>query len=212
MDLLKTIFCLSFLPLLSSCSSKNSSSCETLAERIFSQKGCPVLLHPPQEKRSPPCYPWHPYPNPVLTRYAFLCQGREACIETPEGILYDCNGFNHSLKEERFKTIHPKLIELSRKLQQSYPRLSIVEGLCCQKHFRFLQASKKSPSEKHLSGHAALITIPEELSLEDLCKALKAKHPIRDLRDPSILEISEARLSLYREGDTSSLLIEILDS
>ncbi|WP_201456643.1 hypothetical protein [Chlamydia sp. 17-3921] len=215
MIVLKIIFWICIVLCLSGCFNDNYFPGETLAERVISQKGCPVLLHPPQQNIAPPSYSWHSPSNSVITSYSFLCRGQSSSIDSLKGSIYDCDGLNHSLTNESFKEIHPKLIEISRLLQKSYSELSVLEGFCCARHFQFLEASGKLISPKNLLGKAAILAIPGHLSIESISNVLKNLFPTPaktfQISD-TILECLEYRLTLYTEQNQTKILIEILSS
>ncbi|WP_100934552.1 hypothetical protein [Candidatus Chlamydia corallus] len=206
--------------LLASCSlSKHRCVRFVTAERITSQKDCPVVLYPKSEPIAPPLYDWLSPNKHVLTAYSFYCRGEEGFLSTPEGILYDCQGLHHSIIKEEFRYIHPRLIEVVRLLQQHHPKVSIIEGFCCRKHFRFLEASGVFLSQLHLQGTAALLILDPPLSVENILAIIKKLYTKKS--DPSLtnfivteatLSNSELRLTRKDLGLHTQITLEILNS
>ncbi|SPN73702.1 hypothetical protein C10C_0541 [Chlamydia serpentis] len=139
-----------------------------IAERITSQKDCPVILYPKNYLIQPPLYNWQSPNKPAITAHSFHCRGQGGSLSTPEGILYDCEGLRHSITQEVSRYIHPKLIEMVRLLQQDHPKLTIIEAFCCSKHFRFLEASGIFLSQGHLQGTRVLLNLNPPLPTEEI--------------------------------------------
>ncbi|AQT77930.1 hypothetical protein [Chlamydia gallinacea] len=167
------------------CGCSSSSTTRNIhSGRITSQQGYPVILYP-QEKECPsPQYPWPSLKKPIITTYSFYCRGTSQFLETETDILYDCDGFTHSLCKNF--PFHPRLIDITRVLNKQYS-LSIREGFCCQKHLNFLQALGIALPKKHLQGNAVRIWISET---------------------PSVEELNRALLSLYKKTSTYPMTIE----
>lgn len=135
--------------------------------------------------------------------------------ETEMGTLYDCDGLNHSLCKHF--SIHPRIIDITRLLHNLCP-LSIVEGFCCHKHFRFLKASGQLLSTKHLSGDAAILFTEEEPSIQILCSRLsslykkKSAYPCSTvfIMGETTLRNEEFLLTLVKKDGGTYLSIEML--
>lgn len=176
------------------CGCSSSSTTQNVhSGRITSQQGFPVILYPQEKACPPPAYCWPTPQKPIITEYSFHCQGASLSLETADDTLYDCDGFAHSLYNNF--PIYPRLIEITRVLNYHFP-LSIREGFCCQKHFRFLQASGKSLSPKHLQGAAVLIWTAETLSFDTLRPSLASLYK-KNIVYPIPTEFSIAGTTLY---------------
>ncbi|SFV97826.1 hypothetical protein [Chlamydia abortus] len=164
--LIKISFGLLLFPLVCACSKATETAHRHIrAGRITSQHGHSVIIYPEIQDSPLPQYPWPTPQQSVITAYSFHCRGSLSAKKTEQETLYDCDGLHHSLCKKF--SIHPRIIDITRLLHKEYP-LSIVEGFCCYKHFRFLTASGESLSTKHLSGNAALLFTEKAIRLETL--------------------------------------------
>lgn len=164
--------------------SSSSTTRNIHSGRITSQQGYPVILYPQEKECLPPQYPWSSPQKPIITAYFFYCRGASQFLETETDILYDCDGFTHSLCKNF--PFHTRLIDITRVLNKQYS-LTVREGFCCQKHLNFLQASGVTLPKKHLQGTAVLIWISETPSTDVLSRVL---------------------LSLYKKNSTYPMTIE----
>lgn len=182
--LIKISFGLLLFPLICACSPATKTSHRHIrAGRITSQQGHSVIIYPEIQDSPLPKYHWPTPQQAVITAYSFHCHGSLGAKETEQETLYDCDGLNHSLCKKF--SIHPRIIDITRLLHKQYP-LSIVEGFCCHKHFRFLTASGKSLSTKHLSGNAALLFTEKDIHLETLSSILSPLYKKKSIYPCSI--------------------------
>ncbi|WP_375793631.1 hypothetical protein O1W69_00675 [Chlamydia sp. 12-01] len=214
--LIKISFGLFLFPLLCSCTGTTEAPRRHIrAGRITSQQGHSVVIYPERKENLLPKYSWSTPQQPVITAYSFHCHGSLISIETEKGTLYDCDGLNHSLCQNF--PIHPRIIDITRLLNTHY-RFSIIEGFCCHKHFRFLKASGKVLSTKHLNGDAALLFTEKEFSLDTLCSLLrplyrkKCAYPcsVDFITTETTLKNEEFLITLIRKDDGVYLVIEML--
>ncbi|AAP04911.1 hypothetical protein [Chlamydia caviae] len=214
--LIKVSFGLCVFPLLCSCADTTKTPRRHIhAGRITSQQGHSVVIYPERQENPLPKYSWPTPQRPVITKYSFHCHGSLTSIETEKGTIYDCDGLNHSL----YKTfpIHSRIIAITR-LIHAHSTLSIIEGFCCHKHVRFLKASGKNLSNKHLEGNAALLFSDKELSVETLRSILhplykkKCLYPcsIEFITTETTLSNEEFIITLIRENKGTYLAIEML--
>ncbi|QVE48713.1 hypothetical protein SBV42_02875 [Chlamydia crocodili] len=214
--LIKISFGLFLFPLLCSCTNSTETPCRHIrAGRITSQQGHSVVIYPKKQDRSLPNYSWPTPQQRVITGYSFHCHGSLISIETEKGTLYDCDGLNHSLC--KIFPIHSRIIDITR-LLNTLNTISIIEGFCCHKHFRFLKASGEMLSTKHLHGNAALLFTDKELSIDTLSSLLRSLYKKKRIYPCSIdfitseksLGNEEFLITLLRKDKGTYLAIEML--
>ncbi|SYX08651.1 hypothetical protein C834K_0173 [Chlamydia poikilotherma] len=214
--LIKTSLGFFLFPLICSCTNSTETPHRHIrAGRITSQQGHSVVIYPESRENPLPKYSWPTPQRRVITRYSFHCHGSLISIETENGTLYDCDGLNHSLC--KIFPIHSRIIDITR-LLNTHNTISIVEGFCCHKHFRFLKASGETLSIKHLNGNAALLFTDKKLSMDSLSSLLRSLYKKKNTYPCSIdfittettLQNEEFLITLTRKDKGTYLAIEML--
>lgn len=202
------VFCLG-------CSKDTSHPYLVIPERITSQLGIPVTLYPISEEVPNPRYDWQCPKHHIITKYSLHCRGHQEKLETDDCILYDCDGLQHSLFQEFF--VFPRLVTIIRLLNTHFP-CSIVEGYCCPNHLAFSSAQGNHLSKKHLIGAAALLSLPDSISLDHIKRILPALYTQKQVlpfikefqKSEVMLENGEFSLKIQKMDGYSYLTIEIL--
>lgn len=189
------------------CGCSSSSTTRNIhSGRITSQQGYSVILYPHEKNVPLPNYLWPTPRKPIITQYSFYCRGASLSLETETDVLYDCDGFSHSL-HKKFPS-YQRLVDIIRILNKHYT-LVIREGFCCRKHFHFLQALGKTLSTKHLQGTAVLIWMYETPSLNTLNKLLRSLYK-KNQTYPIVTEFSTTDTTLSNEEFLITITTETL--